>query len=65
MKEEMIRTVLNCVGMEVDYQPMGPIAFYAKVADIFGQEARGEALKIKLYNHYESNEDDQDTVHGL
>jgi len=65
LTEEMTRTVLKCVGMEVDYQPLGLIAFYAKVADIFGHEVRSEALKIKLYNHYESNEDDQDTIHSL
>ena len=65
MTEEMTRTVLKCVGMEVDYQPVGLITFYAKVADIFGPEVRSEALEIKLYNNYESNEDDQDTIHSL
>ena len=65
MTEEMTRTVLKCVGMEADYQPLGHITFYAKVADIFGPDVRSEALKIKLYNHYESNKDDQDAIHSL
>ena len=58
MNEEMGRTVLKCVGMEVDFQPLGIIEFYAKVANIFGNDARGEALKINLYNKYESKSND-------
>ncbi len=65
MTDEMTNTVLKMVGIEADYRPLGPISFYAYVADIFGSEVRSEALRLNLYDNYESTNNDEDAIHSL
>ena len=65
MTDEKMQTVLRVVGNEADHRPLGPISFYAYIADIFGSEVRSEALKLNLYNNYESTNNDEDAIHSL